>query len=98
MAEYNGPERRKYGDLEVRVRDLEEKDRETCKSLASLHKRQGELKSITSDGFVEISRKIEGFVECITEVKTDFKWIKGIAAVISGSIVTLAYNMFHKKG
>ena len=86
--EYEGVERRK-GNIENRVRDLEESDRAGAKSRQAMHKQLGDM-SVKLD--LVLSRIDEKNEEC-TAHKTDTALLKAGQNVFTSAISTLADSM-----
>lgn len=85
MDEYEGVERRK-GNIENRVRDLEESDRAGAKSRQAMHKQLGDL-SIKVD--LVLSRMDEKAEEC-SDHKTETALLKAAHTVLVNTISTMA--------
>ena len=88
MDEYTGPERRS-GNVESRVRDLEESDRAGAKSRQAMHKQLGDM-SVKLD--LVLSRIDEKNEECSAH-KTDTALLKAGQNVFTSAISTLAESM-----
>ena len=86
--EYEGVERRK-GNIENRVRDLEESDRTGAKSRQAMHKQLGDL-SIKVD--LVLSRMDDKFDECSSH-KTETALLKAAHSVLANTISTMAVSI-----
>jgi len=86
--EYEGVERRK-GNIEGRVRDLEESDRAGAKSRQAMHKQLGDLSTKVD---LVLSRMDENVDDCGNH-KTETALLKAAHNVLANTISTMAVSM-----